>query len=56
MNVLATKYKVLIEEAADKLKPFPYCSSKHFKDYVILEILQRAIAEVINRPKILKES
>jgi len=54
INELATKYKEPIEKAANQLKPCPYCSSKHFKEYVILEILQRAIAEAINRSKTLK--
>ena len=46
---LLSRYGGLIKEVASGLKPCPYCSLKHFEEYVILEILQRAIADAINR-------
>lgn len=50
---LAKEYKPLIKESAVKLKPCPYCYSRHFEEYIVLEILQRAMAEIVNKPEFL---
>lgn len=55
MNELAAQNRELIKKTADRLKPCPYCASRHFEEYVILEIIQRAIAEAVNKPEFLKK-
>ena len=44
---LEEKYGNVIVEEAKKLKPCPYCQLSHFKEYVLLEIIEKALARVI---------
>lgn len=44
-----------IVEIARKLKPCPYCITKHFVEYVILEALRYALGKVMGDPEIRKE-
>ena len=55
MNEIAKKYREKIKHAVNKLKPCPYCSTKDFEEYVILEIIQRAIADAVSRSEFLKK-
>lgn len=44
---IVRRYREEIIKTAEKLKPCPYCVTQHFKEYVIIEILQLAIARAI---------
>lgn len=41
---LVKNYRREISSVAKSLKPCPHCSQEHFTEYVILEVLNRAIA------------
>ena len=41
-------------EVARSLKPCPYCSDEHFVEYVLIEVLNRAIAEATRREEFKK--
>lgn len=45
----------LILEVAKKLKPCPYCVTKHFAEYVVLQALKIATGEVIHEEEVLRE-
>jgi len=49
---LVRNYKETIIKAARKLKPCPYCITKHFAEYIILEALRHALGKVIHDPEI----
>jgi|Deesub1362A_J573_1020465.scaffolds.fasta_scaffold00040_174 DNA-binding transcriptional ArsR family regulator len=48
---LGEKYRKEILEVANSLKHCPYCSDEHFVEYVVVQILNRAIAELVEEEK-----
>ncbi|MCE4599849.1 MAG: helix-turn-helix domain-containing protein [Desulfurococcales archaeon] len=49
---LEALYGKEIDEEAERLRPCPYCQISHFKEYVILEIIERAIARIWDKKTI----
>lgn len=49
---IGERYRNEILETARSLKHCPYCSDEHFVEYVIVQILNRAIAELSGEGKI----
>ena len=49
---LREKYRNEILETARSLKHCPYCSDEHFVEYVVVQILNRAIAELSGEGKV----
>lgn len=49
------KYKDLILNVAKNLKPCPYCVTKHFAEYVVLEAIKLAIGRTIHDPEVVNE-
>ena len=45
----------IILETARKLKPCPYCITKHFAEYIVLEALRYALGRVMEDPEVRKE-
>lgn len=45
----------IIVETARKLKPCPYCITKHFAEYVILEALRYALGKVMEDREVRRE-
>ena len=45
----------IIVETAKKLKPCPYCITKHFAEYIILEALRYALGKVVEDPEVRRE-
>jgi DNA-binding transcriptional ArsR family regulator len=43
------KHKSEVVAIAKSLKPCPYCSDEHFVEYVLIEVLNRAIAEATRK-------
>ena len=52
---LVRNHRGIIIETAKKLKPCPYCITKHFAEYVILEALRYALGKVMEDPDVRKE-
>ena len=52
---LIKNHRNTIIEIAKRLKPCPYCITKHFAEYIILEALRYALGKVINDPEIKQE-
>lgn len=52
---LIKNHRDTIIEIAKKLKPCPYCITKHFAEYIILEVLRFALGKVINDSEIKQE-
>lgn len=46
---LGSKHGAKLTEAAEGLKPCPYCSTQHFEEYVLLEVIQRGMAEALQK-------
>ncbi len=44
-------HKDAIKDTAKSLKPCPYCSEKHFMEYVILEVMNRGTAKAMQDKK-----
>jgi len=47
-------HKSEIMQVVESLKACPYCSDEHFKEYVLVELLNRAIAEVIQKKEFIE--
>ncbi len=47
-------HKSEIMQVVKSLKACPYCSDEHFKEYVLVELLNRAIAEVIQKKEFIE--
>lgn len=45
---LIKEHRDIIADAARKLKPCPYCITKHFAEYVILEAFRSALGKVFD--------
>jgi hypothetical protein len=41
-----------IKEVAEALKPCPHCSTQHFIEYVLVHVLNRALAEGLQEAEI----
>ncbi len=54
LNVLR-EHSDTIMENAKKLKPCPYCITKHFAEYIVLEALRLAAGKVMEDPEVKKE-
>ena len=52
---LIKNHRNTIIEIAKRLKPCPYCITKHFAEYIILEALRYTLGKVINDPEIKQE-
>jgi len=52
---LIKNHRNTIIEIAKRLKPCPYCITKHFAEYIILEALRYALGKVVNDPEIKQE-
>ena len=52
---LIRNHKELIIESARKLKPCPYCITKHFAEYIILEALRYSMGKVMSDPEVRRE-
>ncbi len=48
---IGEKYRNEILEVANRLKHCPYCSDEHFVEYVVVQVLNRAIAELAGEGK-----
>ncbi len=46
---LMKKHRNEVKEVAESLKACPYCSTQHFVEYTILQILQRSIADAAQK-------
>jgi DNA-binding transcriptional ArsR family regulator len=46
---ISSKHGRGIEKMAEALKPCPYCSKEHFREYVLLEVLNRAVARATGK-------
>ncbi len=46
---LAKKYNKDLKEIAEALKPCPYCNTRHFIEFLLLEILRSATVETIKK-------
>lgn len=44
---LFRKHREEIDRIAENLKPCPYCSKEHFREYVLLEVLNRGVAKAV---------
>lgn len=44
---LLKKHKHEVICIARSLKPCPYCTQKHFEEYVLIEIINRALARAV---------
>lgn len=49
MKKLMEKHGGAVREVASSLKPCPHCSQEHFVEYALLEVINRAIAEAVQR-------
>ncbi|MFQ5711925.1 MAG: ArsR/SmtB family transcription factor [Candidatus Geothermarchaeales archaeon] len=47
VDSLIKDHRKTIVEAAESLKPCPYCNTRHFTEFVILTVLRRGIARAI---------
>lgn len=54
LDILRDNREIVIE-AARKLKPCPYCITKHFAEYVVLESLRITLGKVIHDPEVKSE-
>ena len=52
---LMNKHRDTIVEVAKKLKPCPYCITKHSAEYVVLDALRCALGRVISDPEVKSE-
>ncbi len=52
---LIRSHRDLIIETAKKLKPCPYCITKHFAEYIVLEALRYTLGKVIEDPEVREE-
>ena len=46
---LLKKHKHEVTHIAKSLKPCPYCTQEHFVEYVLIEVINRAMARVVRR-------
>ncbi|RLG72905.1 MAG: hypothetical protein DRO23_09765 [Thermoprotei archaeon] len=49
------KHREAILDAAKKLKPCPYCVTKHFAEYIVLEAVKIAIGKILSDPDVADE-
>jgi len=54
LDILRNNREVIIE-AARKLKPCPYCITKHFAEYIVLESLRLTLGKVIHDSEVKSE-
>jgi|SRR5918996_1749709 DNA-binding transcriptional ArsR family regulator len=46
---LAANHKNELKEMAEALKPCPYCNTRHFVEFLLLNVLRKATVEVIRK-------
>lgn len=46
---LSRKYKKELKVMAEELKPCPYCNTRHFVEFLLLEILRSATVEAVKK-------
>ena len=46
---MAERHREEIDRMVESLKPCPYCSKEHFREYVLLEVLNRAVARATRK-------
>lgn len=49
------KHREAILNAAKKLKPCPYCVTKHFAEYIVLEAFKIAMGKILSDPEVTNE-